>query len=82
MATTLDLARQTTRSVTLPGFTGTLTMTHLGDLLAVSRAGGGTVILDSAGRFRFRMEDGGMPVRVGKALFVPSQQGLTAFRLP
>ena len=50
--------------------------------MAVTRAGGGTVILDSVGRVQFRIEDGRVPVRVSETLFVPSQQGLTAFRLP
>lgn len=81
-ATTLDLVRQTTRSVTLPGFSGALTVTPLGEVMAVTWAGRGTVILDPTGRVRFRIEDGGVPVRVGKALFVPSQHGLTTFRLP
>jgi len=82
VVTTLNLAHQTTRSVTLPGFSGVLTLTPLGEVVAVTRAGGGTVVLSPAGQVRFRTETGGVPVRVGVTLFVPSQPGLTAFRLP
>jgi len=82
VVTTLNLAHQTTRSVTLPGFSGALTLTPLGEVVAVTRAGGGAVILSPAGQVRLRTETGGVPVRIGMTLFVPPQRGLTAFHLP
>jgi len=66
----------------LLGFFGAVTLTPLGEIMVITQEGGGTVILESTGYVRFRVKDGRVPVQVGRALFVPSQRGMTAFRLP
>lgn len=80
--TTLNRQTGKTVSVALPGFRGTLSLTPLGDLMGVSREGGGTVILDAMGRVKFRVEDGGTPARLGQNLFVSNQKALFGFPLP
>lgn len=81
-ATTLNRATGGITSVLVPGFGGGVTVRPLGDVVGITRSRGGTVILDAASRVRIRVDEGGVPVQAGPALWVPTSRGLIAVRWP